>query len=107
MNLDKKSLLAFAARERTAFESALQEFVEIPTVSSEAARKDDIRRCAERAVALIREHGGTAEVLETAGNPLVHGTFKGDSGAPNVTIYNHLDVQPASRETEPWNSDPF
>src|SRR5436305_2224289 len=107
MNLDKKSLHAFAERERTAFESALQEFVEIPTVSSEPGRQGDIRRCADRAASLIRELGGEAEVLETAGNPLVHGTFNGSAGAPSVTIYNHLDVQPASRETEPWDSDPF
>jgi acetylornithine deacetylase/succinyl-diaminopimelate desuccinylase-like protein len=107
MNLDKKSLLAFANRERPAFENALKEFVEIPTVSSEPERKDAIRRCADRAVSLIREHGGTAEVLETAGNPLVHGTFTAADGAPTVTVYNHLDVQPASRDTEPWTSDPF
>jgi acetylornithine deacetylase/succinyl-diaminopimelate desuccinylase-like protein len=107
MNLDKKSLLAFAQRERGAFENALKEFVEIPTVSSEPERKGDIRRCADRAASLIREFGGVAEVLETEGNPLVHGTFSGDAGAPSVTIYNHLDVQPASRETEPWDTDPF
>jgi acetylornithine deacetylase/succinyl-diaminopimelate desuccinylase-like protein len=22
-------------------------------------------------------------------------------------VYNHLDVQPASQETEPWETDPF
>src|SRR5436853_7856955 len=86
MSLDKKSLLAFADRERGAFESALKEFVEIPTVSSEPARQGDIRRLADRAAALIREHGGTAEILETPGNPLVHGTFDGGDGAPSVTI---------------------
>ena len=107
MNLDKKSLLAFAERERSAFERALEEFVEIPTVSSEPERKGDIRRCADRAASLIREFGGQAEVLETAGNPLVHGTFSSGAGAPSVTIYNHLDVQLASRETEPWDTDPF
>lgn len=107
MKLDKKSLLAFADRERNAFESALKEFVEIPTVSSEPSRKGDIARCADRAASLIREFGGTAEVLQTAGNPLVHGTFAGDGNAPSVTIYNHLDVQPASRESEPWTTDPF
>ena len=107
MNLDKKSLLSFAERERGAFENALKEFVEIPTVSSEPERKGDIARCADRAASLIREHGGTAEVLQTAGNPLVHGTFTAAAGAPSVTIYNHLDVQPASRETEPWTTDPF
>ena len=107
MNLDKKSLLSFAERERSAFERALGEFVEIPTVSSEPERKGDIARCADRAASLIREHGGAAEVLQTAGNPLVHGTFTAAAGAPSVTIYNHLDVQPASRETEPWTTDPF
>jgi acetylornithine deacetylase/succinyl-diaminopimelate desuccinylase-like protein len=107
MNLDKKSLLFFAERERGPFENALKEFVEIPTVSSEPERKADIARCAVRAASLIREHGGTAEVLQTAGNPLVHGTFTVAAGAPSVTVYNHLDVQPASRETEPWTTDPF
>ncbi|MEO8033070.1 MAG: M20/M25/M40 family metallo-hydrolase, partial [Acidobacteriota bacterium] len=107
MKLDKSSLTAFAARERERFEATLKELVEIPTVSADPTRKDDIRRCAERAVQLVREFGGVAQIFETAGNPIVHGRFDGSSGAPTVTVYNHLDVQPASRETEPWNSDPF
>src|SRR5205814_584116 len=44
---------------------------------------------------------------ETAGNPIVHGRFDSRSDAPTLTVYNHLDVQPASRDTEPWDSDPF
>lgn len=107
MNLDKKSLTAWAGGQRERFEATLKEFVEIPTVSSDPARQADIRRCAEVAVRTIRDFGGEAEVLETAGNPLVHGRFTSTSGAPTVTVYNHMDVQPASRETEPWNSEPF
>jgi len=107
MNLDKKSLFSFAARERTAFERTLQEFIEIPTVSSDPARQRDIRRCAELAAQTIRDFGGEPSILETAGNPIVHGRFDGQTGAPTVTVYNHLDVQPASRDTEPWESDPF
>src|SRR5438128_10262788 len=107
MNIDKKSLVAFAKNERDRYENTLRELVEIPTVSSEPQRQPDIRRCAERAAQLVREFGGTAKILETDGNPLVHGRFDGDSNAPGVTVYNHLDVQPASRETEPWDTDPF
>jgi acetylornithine deacetylase/succinyl-diaminopimelate desuccinylase-like protein len=107
MNLDKKSLVAYAQSERAHFEDTLKEFVEIPTVSADPARQGDIRRLAERSAQLVRDFGGSAEVLETAGNPIVTGRFPGDSGAPSVTVYNHLDVQPASRETEPWNTDPF
>ena len=107
MNLSKNELLAFARAERERFERALRQFVEIPTVSSEPDRQRDIRRCADLAAQTIRDFGGEPRILETAGNPIVHGRFDSDDGGPTVTIYNHLDVQPASRESEPWDSDPF
>ena len=107
MAVDKSGLTAFAKRERDRFERTLKDFVEIPTVSADPDRQRDIRRCAELAAQTIRDFGGEPAILETAGNPIVHGRFDGKTGAPTVTVYNHLDVQPASRETEPWNSDPF
>jgi acetylornithine deacetylase/succinyl-diaminopimelate desuccinylase-like protein len=107
MSLDKKSLVAFANKERDHFEAALREFVEIPTVSADPDRTADIRRCAELAAAKIREFGGESNILETDGYPIVHGRFETGKKLPTVTVYNHLDVQPASRETEPWNTDPF
>jgi acetylornithine deacetylase/succinyl-diaminopimelate desuccinylase-like protein len=107
MPVDKQLLLAFAKRERNVFESALKDLVEIPTVSSEPAHAPDIRRCADRAARLIKEYGGEPAIIETAGNPIVHGRFDVAHDAPTVTVYNHLDVQPASRDTEPWDTDPF
>jgi acetylornithine deacetylase/succinyl-diaminopimelate desuccinylase-like protein len=107
MKVEKKELMRWAASQRDDFEATLKEFVETPSVSSEPERADDIRRAADLAANKIREFGGQAEVLETAGYPLVHGRFNVDKNAPTVTIYNHLDVQPASRETEPWKTDPF
>jgi acetylornithine deacetylase/succinyl-diaminopimelate desuccinylase-like protein len=106
MNLDRKSLTAWALREREHFEATLKEFVEIPTVSADPERSGDIRRLAERAAGLVREFGGEAKIIETKGYPLVHGRFD-NGGGPAVTVYNHLDVQPASRQTEPWKTDPF
>jgi acetylornithine deacetylase/succinyl-diaminopimelate desuccinylase-like protein len=105
--MDKASLLAYAKRERDPYEKALKELVEIPSVSSEPARAGDIRRCAEHGASLIRSFGGEAKIVETKGNPIVHGRFFAAVDAPTVTVYNHLDVQPASRDTEPWDSDPF
>ena len=107
MSLDKKSLVAFANKERSLFEATLREFVEIPTVSADPDRASDMRRCAELAAAKINELGGVATILETGGYPLVHGRFDTGADLPTVTVYNHLDVQPASRETEPWKTDPF
>src|ERR1700750_394014 len=41
------------------------------------------------------------------GNPIFHCVFGNDSSLPTVTVYNHMDVQPASKETEPWDTEPF
>jgi acetylornithine deacetylase/succinyl-diaminopimelate desuccinylase-like protein len=107
MKLDKKSLAAWAAAQRKAFEAKLKDFVEIPTVSADPDHAGDIRTCAELSVKTIREFGGEAEILETDGHPLVHGRFFAGAGLPTVTVYNHMDVQPASRRSEPWNTEPF
>jgi acetylornithine deacetylase/succinyl-diaminopimelate desuccinylase-like protein len=107
MTLDKKSLQAWARDHRADFESTLRQFVETPSVSADPLRADDMRRCAELAAAKIREFGGEATILETDGYPLVHGRFDTGADLPTATVYNHLDVQPASRETEPWKTDPF
>ncbi len=107
MNVEKKALTAWAASERDSFEATLKQFVEIPSVSADPGHRKDIQRCAEASAQLIRDFGGEAKILKTDGNPIVHGRFKAGKGAPTLTIYNHMDVQPASRETEPWNSDPF
>jgi len=108
MAVDKLELTAFARRERDRFEQRLKDFVEIPTVSSDPSRQREIRRSAELAAQTIRDFGGEPSIIETAGNPIVHGRFNASrSDAPTVTVYNHLDVQPASRETEPWDTDPF
>jgi acetylornithine deacetylase/succinyl-diaminopimelate desuccinylase-like protein len=98
---------SFADRERQNYEALLKEFVEMPTVSAEPEHRGDILRCADLAVSTIKRAGGKAELIPTAGNPIVHGRFDVDPKLPTVTVYNHLDVQPASRETEPWDSEPF
>ncbi|HEY7409443.1 MAG TPA: M20/M25/M40 family metallo-hydrolase [Vicinamibacteria bacterium] len=105
--LDKEKLRAWAERSRGEFEALLEQYIAVPSVSSDPERKADIRRNAEMAADTIKKYGGTAEILETKGNPIVHGTFLADKGLPTVTLYNHLDVQPASKETEPWETEPF
>lgn len=107
MTVNKASLVAFAKSERDRFEQTLARFVEVPSVSSDPERQRDIRRCAELAAQTIRDFGGEPRIIETAGLPIIHGKFDSHHGAPAVTVYNHLDVQPASRDTEPWDSDPF
>ncbi|MFN2443391.1 MAG: M20/M25/M40 family metallo-hydrolase [Thermoanaerobaculia bacterium] len=103
----RKELASWTEARRGEFESMLKRIVEIPTISADPSRKLDIRRGADAAREMIESFGGKAEVIETGGNPIVHGVFDHGDGAPTVTVYNHLDVQPASKETEPWDTEPF
>jgi acetylornithine deacetylase/succinyl-diaminopimelate desuccinylase-like protein len=107
-SLARPELQRYAAKNRQRFERLLKEFVEIPSVSAEPERKRELERCAELGAATIRDFGGRAELYRVAGGPpVVLGSFESGKGRPTVTVYNHLDVVPASRDTEPWTTDPF
>ncbi|HZI93362.1 MAG TPA: M20/M25/M40 family metallo-hydrolase [Patescibacteria group bacterium] len=102
----KESLLEYARSERDRFESTLRELVEIPSVSNDPAHKDDCLRGAAYAADLIRRLGGQARIIETRGHPIVHGVFHAGDRLPTVTVYNHLDVQPAD-VGDGWITEPF
>jgi acetylornithine deacetylase/succinyl-diaminopimelate desuccinylase-like protein len=99
------ALHADVANLREEFSAKLGALVGIPSVSMQPERHEDVRRCAALACDYLREAGATAEVLETKGLPLVLGSLTRDPKFPTVTIYNHLDVQPA--DGEGWETSPF
>jgi acetylornithine deacetylase/succinyl-diaminopimelate desuccinylase-like protein len=101
----KTRLRGAIAGLREEFVDKLAALVEIPSVSMEPGRHGDVRRCAKLACAYLRELGAEARVVETKGLPLVHGRLIQDPSFPTVTIYNHLDVQPA--DGEGWTTSPF
>jgi acetylornithine deacetylase/succinyl-diaminopimelate desuccinylase-like protein len=106
--LNREQLFSYAQNHRDEYEELLRSFVETPTVSVDPAHREDIRKGVDLTVDTIRRFGGEAQVYQAAkGNPTVHGVFDSDKGLPTVTVYNHIDVQPASRETEPWETEPF
>ena len=78
----------------------------IPSVSAKKDHKQDMYRCAERLVELLKEAGADeAGVYETDGHPVVFG--RTDIGAPQtVLVYGHYDVQPPE-PLEKWRTDPF
>ena len=106
--LKRDNLLSFANSNRNEYETLLQRFVETPTVSVDPSHADDIRKGVELTVETIEKYGGKAEVYRAdKGNPVVHAVFGNENNRPTVTVYNHIDVQPASKETEPWDTEPF
>lgn len=100
-----ESLDHYIEASRNEFESKLGELVEVPTISMEPERKDDCRRGAQLASEYLESIGARAEVIETPGNPVVLGRIASGAKDPTLTIYNHIDVQPANPEE--WHKAPF
>lgn len=106
--LDRDQLYSFAKSHRKEYETLLKTFVETPTVSSDPAHAGDIRAGVDLTVDTFRQFGSKVDVYKAErGNPTVHAVFDSAKNAPTVTVYNHMDVQPASKETEPWDTEPF
>src|SRR5499426_1888430 len=87
------------------FENKLAQLVEVPTISMDPERQSDIRRGAELSRQYLESIGAKAELVETPGNPVVFGRIETGADHPTVTIYNHIDVQPANAEE--WHKAPF
>jgi acetylornithine deacetylase/succinyl-diaminopimelate desuccinylase-like protein len=90
---------------RTEFEDKLAQIVEVPTISMEPERKDECRRGASLVRQYLESIGARADVVETPGNPVVLGRIEAGKGDPTLTIYNHIDVQPA--DPDEWHKAPF
>lgn len=90
---------------RPGFERMLAEMVELPSISMDPQHAGDIRRTADLAVQILTDMGAESRVVETTGNPVVTGGWTTGKHHPTVTVYNHLDVQPA-QEPE-WRQPPF
>src|SRR5690606_13102503 len=73
-----------------------------PSVS---AQHLGIEPCAELVAAILREEGFEAEVVPSAGNPVVVGHGEGRN-PQTLLMYLHYDVQPAE-PLELWESPPF
>jgi acetylornithine deacetylase/succinyl-diaminopimelate desuccinylase-like protein len=99
------SIDKYIVENRDRYEEMLAELVEVPTVSMDPARKEDIKRGAEMAAQFLSDFGAHAEIHPTTGNPVVVGRFTVPGAKRTLTVYNHIDVQPA-QEPE-WTRAPF
>jgi acetylornithine deacetylase/succinyl-diaminopimelate desuccinylase-like protein len=106
--LNRDQLLSFAKDHRAEYEALLRQFVETPTVSVDPAHAVDIKKGVDMVVETFKKFGARTEVHRiNVGNPVVHAVFGANKSLPTVTAYNHMDVQPASREIEGWKTEPF
>jgi acetylornithine deacetylase/succinyl-diaminopimelate desuccinylase-like protein len=85
----------------------LEEFLRIPSISSEPSHAQEVRRAAahlaERYESTGLEH---VTVIDTAGHPVVYADWLNAPGKPTVLLYGHYDVQPVD-PLDLWKSPPF
>ena len=96
---------AYITDRRGRFEDLLGQMVEVPSISMDPAKTQDMRRMAVLAAQVLREMGAETRIVETGGYPIISGGWTAGAHYPTVTIYNHMDVQPA-QEPE-WQHAPF
>jgi acetylornithine deacetylase/succinyl-diaminopimelate desuccinylase-like protein len=92
--------------EKENYLEELKDYIRIPSISTDPAYRDDVRRASEFLLGKMRDAGLTAEIIETEGHPLVYGEWLGAPGKPTVLFYGHYDVQPAD-PLELWRHPPF
>src|SRR5438270_6892785 len=72
------------------FLDEMLELLRIPSVSAKSENKEDMRRCAELVRKRMIDSGaGKAEVMETAGHPVVYAEKIIDPSKPTVLVYGH------------------
>jgi acetylornithine deacetylase/succinyl-diaminopimelate desuccinylase-like protein len=103
--VNRQQLETYVDSARGRFEDLLGQMVEVPSISMDPSRAGDLRKMAELAVQYLTDLGAEARIVETGGYPIVSGGWTTGPGHPTVTVYNHMDVQPA-QEPE-WRQAPF
>lgn len=97
----------YQSEHQQRFLDEMLELLRIPSVSAKSEHKEDMRKCADLVRQRLLDSGcDKAEVMETAGHPVVYGEKLIDPSKPTVLVYGHYDVQPAD-PLNLWHSGPF
>ena len=101
------NVIDFINTNRDRFLAELKDYLAIPSVSSLAEHREDMRRAAEWTAKQLRDIGlQNVHLAETPGHPIVYGEWLGAPGATTMLIYGHYDVQPVD-PIDQWTTPPF
>ncbi len=100
--------IEYARANRGRFLDELDEFLRLPSISTQVAHQPDIQRTAAWVCEQLRAAGfPCAQVMPTAGHPVVYGEWPAArANAPTLLMYGHYDVQPPD-PLEEWHTPPF
>jgi acetylornithine deacetylase/succinyl-diaminopimelate desuccinylase-like protein len=101
------SPLQYAQNQAETFVVQLEDWLRIPSISTDSAFDADVRKAADWLAADFKKMGmKTVEIMETGGHPIVYAAHHVSDDLPTVLIYGHYDVQPPE-PLELWESPPF
>jgi acetylornithine deacetylase/succinyl-diaminopimelate desuccinylase-like protein len=99
--------LSYADQYFDRFVSELDEFLRIPSISTDPEHAGDVKAAAEWLADHLRSLNiERVEVMPTPGHPVVFAEHIVDPSYPTVLVYGHYDVQPPD-PLELWDSPPF
>jgi acetylornithine deacetylase/succinyl-diaminopimelate desuccinylase-like protein len=102
-----KNVKSYIEANKDRFLEELFELIRIPSISAEQEHKPDMVRCAEKWKEFLLQAGcDKAEVMPSAGNPVVYGEKTINPAKPTVLVYGHYDVMPVA-PLELWKTSPF
>ncbi len=99
-------VIAALRADRDAHVQALEDWLRIPSVSTEPAHADDVRRAGQFALDALSGAGFDAAMHDTAGHPVVTASWCDAPGKPTLLVYGHYDVQPPD-PIDLWRHGPF
>jgi acetylornithine deacetylase/succinyl-diaminopimelate desuccinylase-like protein len=98
---------AAARRHREANEAKiLREFSTLLAMPNVASNRDDIRKNADHLMAMLRQRGASAQILEVPDAPVsVFGEIRVPGATRTIVLYAHFDGQPV--DPRQWQGAPF
>jgi acetylornithine deacetylase/succinyl-diaminopimelate desuccinylase-like protein len=106
MSHDSQDVLDRIDREKSRYLGELEDYLRIPSISTDPDYAADVRRASEFLIGQLQGAGLEAESVDAGGHPLVYAEWNGAPSKPTVLFYGHYDVQPAD-PLELWKSPPF
>ena len=104
----RKASIDFARQNKSQFLSSLDEFIRIPSISTESERAKDVLKAANFLADKLKNMGMEKVVVHpTKLHPIITAEYlHAGVDQPTVLIYGHFDVQPVD-PLELWNHGPF
>ncbi len=102
-----EDIVKYIETNREKYIGELKDYLRIPSISTLAANKSNMKECAQFVSKKLKDAGmNKVKIIPTKGHPLVYGEWLKAKGKPTVLIYGHYDVQPVD-PLNLWKSQPF